>query len=146
MPNGIPGPDDVTPQQFPPPYYGQPQVVRSGTDEVKVKAATWLFSQNKDTIALYLILGVLVIGGYVAITSWVPKHLAQIQSGYDKVTDQFTVVAKDIADKNRQAHKDIAESHAKDLDKTIQQFDKSIERMERTYAEGYRAAANKNVP
>lgn len=94
-------------------------------ESLKRTFAHWLFGQESNTVALYLILIAMGYGGYQAVTVWVPAHLSQIQAGY-----------KEIAKENREVHKDIADRTHDDIEKLSASFEKAIDRTEKAFQNG----------
>lgn len=54
------------------------------------RAMDWLLGQQGNTIALFVILGVIAYLGWYAINHAIPAHLSQIQAGYEKIESQQT--------------------------------------------------------
>lgn len=54
------------------------------------RAMDWLLGQQGNTIALFVILGVIAYLGWYAINHAIPMHLSQIQAGYEKIEAQQT--------------------------------------------------------
>lgn len=61
-------------------------------------ALDWLLGQQGNTIALFVILGVIGYLGYYAINTAIPAHLTQIQDGYERIeksqTQQIEAITK----------------------------------------------------
>lgn len=57
---------------------------------LKEKALEWLFQQGASTVLLVGILGSLLYGLHYAMTTAIPKHLEQIQTGYDRIAEQHS--------------------------------------------------------
>lgn len=59
----------------------------SPNDSVKTVAAKWLFGQEANTVALYLILASLGYFTWYMVNTGIPKHLDQIHRGYTEIND-----------------------------------------------------------
>lgn len=81
----------------------------------KSRAADWLFSQGVSTVLLFAILAVAVY----SVRDLVPRHLMQIQEGYQRVGEDL---------------KDVAEKFDKDQDRDQQLLMKLLEKSERINA------------
>ena len=66
-----------------------------GIVEVKGKAVKWLADQGPITVLLFCILATIAYLGKYAIETGIPKHLEQIQTGYQEVA---TTMSKDNAE------------------------------------------------
>lgn len=99
---------------------------------IKRTFTNWLFGQESNTVALYLILLAMGYGGWWGITVGIPAHLMQIQKGYETV-----------AEKNREVHKDIADRTHQDIQNLSNVFEKAIERQEKAFQAGFEAAGHK---
>ena len=103
-------------------------VTPSEGDDVKTvwgAAARWLFGQEANTVMMFVLVGLLAAGGYYAVTTAIPSHLASIQAGYeriDKAHNQQTTEA-------RTAFKDLAAQQTDALIKQGQVFKDSIDRV-----------------
>jgi len=109
----------------------------SDTDEdpsLKRTFANWLFGQESNTVALYLILAAMGYGGWQAVTVWIPAHLTQIQEGY-----------KTIADKNREIHKEISDRTHEDIKALSENFEKAIERSDKSFQLGLEVGKKRSV-
>lgn len=84
----------------------------------------WLFGQEANTVALYLILIAIGYGGWWTITVGVPKHLDQIQHGYETLSDRHS-----------KAIEDINARHSRELESVGATYEKSLDRMERAFSE-----------
>lgn len=105
-----------------------PPAVDEEDPSLKRTFAHWLFGQESNTVALYLILAAMGYGGYQAVTVWVPAHLSQIQAGY-----------KEIAKENRETHKEISDRTHEDIRNLSENFEKAIERSDKAFQLGLEA-------
>jgi len=96
---------------------------------IKRTFANWLFGHDSNTVALYLILIAMGYGGWWSITVGIPSHLTMIQQGY-----------KEIALKNQEIHKEIADRTHEDINKLSASFEKAIDRQEKAFQSGFDAA------
>lgn len=97
--------------------------------DVKSAAVHWLFGQEANTVALFLILGAGAWFGQWLITTGIPLHLQSIHAGY-----------QEIAKENRDCMKELAGQHEKAVDKLQTSFEKAIDKHEKAFSEGFRAA------
>lgn len=69
---------------------------------IKSAAVRWLFGQEANTVALYLILASIGYGAWWSVTIGVPRHLTSIKEGYKEVsTEHKEAVRLLIEDKDR---------------------------------------------
>lgn len=69
---------------------------------IKTAAVRWLFGQEANTVALYLILAAMGYGAWWSVTVGVPKHLDSIKQGYREVaTEHKEAVRILVEDKDR---------------------------------------------
>jgi hypothetical protein len=88
-------------------------VDEQATDEpIKRTFAKWLFGQEANTIALFLILGGLGWFVYYLLNTGVPAHLQQIHQGYKEIND--------------------SNNKSRDDDRVM--FEKTLDRIEKVYA------------
>lgn len=97
--------------------------------DVKSAAVHWLFGQEANTVALFLILGAGAFFGWWLITTGIPAHLKSIHAGYQEI-------AKD----NRDCMKELASQHEKAVDKLQTSFEKAVDKHEKAFSDGFRAA------
>lgn len=100
---------------------------------VERKAADWLFGQESNTVALYLILIAMGWCGWYGITVAVPKHLDSIKAGYKEVAADSATAIKELSASNKEAIKEAAEAHSKACSNNIQAFERTIDRLETAY-------------
>ena len=100
-------------------------VTPENDDNIQRTFSKWLFGQEANTVALYLILIALGYGGWWALTVGIPKHLEMIQRGYESINDR-----------NTKALEGAGQRHSKDLEAVSSSFEKSLDRMERAFGEG----------
>ena len=70
------------------------------TDETKqgiaAQAVEWAKGQPFNNLLLTAILGSIMYGTYFAMTTALPKHLEQIQNGYESLTDAHREERKEL--------------------------------------------------
>lgn len=122
------------------------------------KAVDWLFSQTSNVVSNYLILIVLLVGGWY----FIPVHIKQIHQGYDDINDknnkrndECMKLLKEMDEKARESRKEMTDKfsatvieltnrHSEDTKKAVEAFDKAADRMERSFTEGFKAAGKKD--
>lgn len=67
-------------------------------------AAKWLMKQGVVSALLCLILGAMLYGGYYGMTTAIPAHLKQIQSGYETVIEQATTEHRKAVEAIERSH------------------------------------------
>lgn len=80
-------------------------------------AVKWVFGQPSIVVALFAILAAMVWIAHQSATVWMPSHLIQIQTGYERAIDRFDAARdKEIAaDKEaRQEYRDLLIKQAAD--------------------------------
>ena len=100
-------------------------VSQDENESVQRTFTNWLFGQEANTVALYLILMAIGYGGWWTVTTGIPKHLTQIQEGYQSLDER-----------NSRALEAVQARHSKDIDSVTSTFEKALDRMERSFAEG----------
>lgn len=83
------------------------------------QAVRWLLGQEANTIVLFAVLGAVGWSGWYGITTAIPKHLDQIQTGYQSVAKQSDAAVKDLTEK----HTKQVESISKSFDTTNERND-----------------------
>lgn len=78
------------------------------TEYVKTKAADWLYQQGVSTVLLFLIFGAICYAGHTTL----PKHLEQIQKGYQ----QHALEINKAAEQMNKAIDRVTTAHEKDRD------------------------------
>ena len=82
------------------------------SQDIKLKAIEWLFSQGASTVILVVILGYL---GY-SVHTQVPRHIEAIQQGYVLQEQRFLQALDRRDEQLTNALKGLSESHDKDRD------------------------------
>lgn len=98
---------------------------------VKKTFLRWILSHESATVALWVIMAAIGYGGWYVVTVGIPKHLTQIQSGYESLIIKNSETLKDISDKDR-----IENANAR------ASFEKALDRFEKTFEAGFRAAGS----
>lgn len=111
-----------------------PPAVDEDDPSLKRTFSNWLFGQESNTVALYLILGAIFYGGYQGVTVWIPAHLVQIQKGYET-----------ISDKNREVHKEISDRTHEDIKALSENFEKALERSDKSFQLGLDVGKKRSV-
>jgi hypothetical protein len=88
------------------------------TEDVKRTFSQWLFGQEANTVALFMILAAGAWAGHWAITIGIPAHLKQIQAGYETINN----------DNNKSREED---RKAREQDRSA--FEKTMDRVEKAY-------------
>lgn len=70
--------------------------------DAKSAFVKWVFGQEANTVALYLILAALGYGGWWTVTVGVPAHLKMIQDGYERLAQKH----EDSRKSDREMYKD----------------------------------------
>lgn len=78
---------------------------------IKKSLLQWLLGQESNTVALYLLFASIMYGGYLAATVVVPSQLKMMNDGREKDANTFTKIIEQEGEKNREAHKEIADRH-----------------------------------
>lgn len=99
---------------------------------IKKTMLRWLLSHESSTVALWTIMCALSYGGYWLGTTGIPAHLQQIHDGYEKIIASNNVV-----------NREIAERYVKDNASARESYEKSIDRFEKTFEAGFKAAQEK---
>jgi hypothetical protein len=68
----------------------------------KVAGVQWLLHQGPSVVLLFLIVGMMGYGGHYAVNNAIPKHIEQIQRGYESHAAQL----KQVSDSQQAAFKD----------------------------------------
>ena len=71
---------------------------------IKALAFRWLSHQGVVTVLLFLILGSIIYGGYYGMTTAIPQHLNQIQTGYQDVIEQATTEHRKAVEAIERSH------------------------------------------
>lgn len=88
------------------------------TDDLKMRVTDrlvgWVVNKPLTDVLLLLILGVLGWLGYFALNVAIPRHLTQIQAGYERAEEHHLGQMKTIIDEHAKRFQMMDESHARD--------------------------------
>ena len=90
----------------------------SPNEDVKRTFSRWLFGQEANTVALFLILGAFAWTCYYLLTTGIPSHLRMIHSGYESINLE-----------NNKARDEDRKARSEDR----QAFEKTLDRYERVF-------------
>lgn len=121
------------------------------------KIIDWVLGQPANTAALYIIIGLIIYGGYMLVRVGIPMHLNIINQGWMEEGKKNREANEKNSLDNRESHKRIADKYTKsmeamfqqqqkDIDSVIKGFDRAIDHIEKSFAEGFNAAAKSNNP
>ena len=94
-------------------------------EDVKRSFSRWLFGQEANTVALFMILGAGAWLGHYGITTGIPAHLKQIQAGYETINSDNNKAREE----DRKARDDDRKARVEDR----QAFEKTLDRIEKAY-------------
>ena len=109
-----------------------------GPDDLKLGwkelVARWLFSQGTSTVLLFCILAAILYSGYYAINEGIPKHLEQIQKGYERIEAS-----------HEREHRSLQEIHEKEVESLRKAFQDGLERWDRNHKGAEATSPQENV-
>ena len=115
------------------------EVFISADGSLKKTAMHWLFGQQANTVALYIIIAAIFYGGWYCVTTGIPAHLKQIHDGYKEVGKEAIDKIERIAKDNLDFHRELRTDHAKEMDKLQNVFEKAVDKYEKAFAEGFKS-------
>ena len=76
----------------------EPVATTAKDESIKGAAVRWLFGQEANTVALYLILASIGYGAWWSVTVGVPRHLESIKDGYKQVATEHKEAIRILID------------------------------------------------